>query len=38
MDLKPPTKLRHFGPEEEAAVKAVVAEIAKAVDEVLEEE
>ena len=36
--LKPPTKLRHFGPEEDAAVKAVAAEIARAVDEVLEEE
>ena len=34
--LKPPDKLRHFGPEEEAAVKAVAGEIAKAVDEVLE--
>jgi len=36
--LKAPTRLRHFGPEEEAAVKAVAEEIARAVDEVLEEE
>lgn len=36
--LAPPTKLRHFGPEEEAAVQAVAEEIARAVDEVLEEE
>ena len=36
--LAPPGKLRHFGPEEDAAVKAVAAEIANAVDEVLEEE
>ena len=36
--LTPPTKLRHFGPEEDAAVKAVATEIARAVDEILEEE
>jgi hypothetical protein len=36
--LAPPTKLRHFGLEEEAAVKAVAEEIAQAVDEVLEED
>ena len=36
--LAPPYKQRHFGPEEESAVKAVAAEIAQAVDEVLEEE
>jgi hypothetical protein len=36
--LKPPTKLRHFGPEEDAAVNAVATEIARAVEEVLEEE
>jgi hypothetical protein len=36
--LAAPDKLRHFGSEEEAAVKAVAEEIARAVDEVLEEE
>jgi disulfide oxidoreductase YuzD len=36
--LTAPTKLRHFGPEEDAAVKAVATEIARAVDEVLEDE
>jgi len=36
--LKAPTKLRHFGPEEETAVLAVAEEIARAVDEVLEED
>jgi uncharacterized metal-binding protein len=36
--LKAPTKLRHFGPEEETAVRAVAEEIARAVDEVLEED
>lgn len=32
-----PAKLRHFGPEEESAVKAVAEEIAQAVDDVLAE-
>jgi len=36
--LAMPDKRRHFGAPEEAAVKAVAAEIAQAVDEVLEEE
>ena len=36
--LTPPNKLRHFGPEEQAAVNAVAEDIARAVDEVLEEE
>ena len=36
--LTPPTKLRHFGPEDEAMVKAVAEDVSKAVDDVLEEE
>ncbi len=36
--LKAPDKLRHFGPEEDAAVQAVAEEISQAVNEVLEEE
>ncbi len=36
--LKAPAKLRHFGLEEEAAVKAVADEIAQAVNKVLEED
>jgi len=35
-NLSAPKKLRHFGKEDQAAVQAVAEEIAKAVDEVLE--
>ncbi len=34
--LDPPTRLRHYGPEEKAVAKSVAEEIARAVDEVLE--
>jgi hypothetical protein len=34
--IAPPTRLRHLGPEEKAAARAVAEEIARVVDEILE--